>query len=84
MSLDDDAKSPSAQEADQLARLYRNRERVLALLLSFLALGASAVYFIMLRDRGWLLLSVMIASEFMVVVSIYIVIVKRWRRNRRT
>ena len=84
MSLDDNAKTQSEQDAaDQLARIYRSKERVLALLLAFLTTGTSVVYIFTLRNMGGLLLGVMVASEFLVMLAVYVVIVKRWRRDRR-
>jgi uncharacterized membrane protein YagU involved in acid resistance len=83
MSLENDPNSQAARDANELARLYRGKERVLALLLGFLGVGASIVYVVAGQKMGWLLLSVMISSEFMVLAAVYIVIVKRWRRGRR-
>jgi len=57
---------------------------LLALLLGFLGVASSVVYVVVLQKMNWTVRAVMIASELMVMAAIYLVIVKRWRRDRRT
>jgi hypothetical protein len=69
-------------EPSRQAQKLRARQRLLAALLGFCALGSSAMYLVFLRSLGWAVLTLLILLEWVVMFFIYLMATSQMRRRR--
>jgi hypothetical protein len=70
-------------ESSRQVQKYRAREWLLAAALGFCALGSTLMYLTFLRSLGGLLLTVLIALEWLVMLFVFLIATSRIRRRRR-
>jgi len=74
---------PPSDEFDLQAQRNRLRLRLLAVALGCSAMGSTIVYVVFLQSLGWLLLSLLIGLEWLVMVFVYLIIHSKMRPRRR-